>query len=378
MWRNTFEFGQIEAPQSLEREIARRTLSMGALFCAAAAVLFALLYALTGPTEFAAPHIIAAAVLAAVAFVPARNPTGSMYLAVTVGLLLFGYQLLLLGRVDNGISVWFLVPIIAATMLGMRNLAIYCGAVSAAEMVGVVAATHLAGLRAQVVIPHSDLVMVVSIFSVATLSGLFAFLTLRARQRLMHELGTRNQALENALEEARLARNKAIEAAQAKERFFANLTHEIRTPLNGIAGTAELLQHTALSAEQQPLATALEASTQNLVELVNAMLDHAKMSAGRVRVDRAPVHLQNLARDLQNLFGAHATGKGVAFDVAVADDVPAWIETDGIKLQQIIANLVSNAIKFTDRGAVAVKVRCGAAANAGGGIRLVVEVADTG
>lgn len=362
----------------LEKEIARRTLRTGALFCSAAAALFSLLYAVSGPAEFVAPHIIVAAVLALIAAIPARDQTGSAYLAVTAGLLLFGYQLMLMGRIDNGIAVWFLVPVIAATMLGMRRLAVYCSAITVAEIAGVVVAVHLGGLRGQVVLPHGDLIMAISIFSVLTLCGLFALIGQRARERLILEAEARSTALGDALEQTRLARNKAIEAAQDKDRFFANLTHEIRTPLSGIAGTAELLQHTALSAAQRPLAEALGASTRNLVELVNAMLDHAKISAGHVRVERAPVQLRNLARELRDLFGAHAADKRLAFGVTVADAAPAWIETDGIKLLQIVGNLVSNAIKFTARGSVAVRARCAIPARAGGALRLVVEVADTG
>ena len=378
MWQNTFEFGNVDAPQSLEIEIARRTLRMGALFCAVAALVFALLYALGGPAKFAPPHVVAAIVLAGIAMAPMRNPTGLLYLAVTVGLLLFGYQLLLLARVDNGITVWFLVPIIVGTMLGMHRLALYCGVIAAAETVGVVLAARFGGLHAQVVLPHPDLVMVMSIISVATLAALFASLTQRARERLIREVGTRNAALEEALEEARLARNEAIQAAQAKERFFANLTHEIRTPLNGIAGTAEMLQHTALSVDQEPLAKALGASTRHLVELVNAMLDHAKMRAGHVRVERAPVQLHDMARDLRDLFRARAADRGLAFEVSVAENVPAWVETDAIKLQQIIANLVANAIKFTERGSVGLKLHCRPAARADGNMLLVVDVVDTG
>ena len=378
MWQKTFEFEFAEASQLLEGEVARRTLSMGALFSAVAAALFAALYALSGPAEFVAPHLVAAALLAIIAAIRTRDSTGPLYLAVTVGLLLFGYQLLLLGRIDNGISVWFLVPITAAMILGMRGLAIYCSTITVVEIAGVVVAARMGKFRGEVVVPGADLVMAISIFSVLTLCGLFAFIAQRARQRLMDEVGARNETLVDALEQTRLARNKAIEAVQAKERFFANLTHEIRTPLNGIAGTAELLRHTALSAEQQPLARALEASTRQLVELVNAMLDHAKMSAGHVKVERAPVRLQDLAQDLRHLYGAHAADKRLAFKVVVADDAPAWIEADGIKLQQIVGNLVANAIKFTDRGSVIVKVRCRIPASAGDAMRLVVEVADTG
>jgi len=375
MWRNWLEFGPEESPQLLEGQVALRTIRSGALFCTVSAAFFAVLYAWRGPVEFSLPHVVAAVFLFVVAVLPTRTPTLPLYLAITFGLLLFGYQLVLLGRIDNGITLWFLVPISAALLLGMRRLATYCIALSAAEILGVVGTARLGWLQPQVVIPEADLVMAISFFGVMTLVGLFSFITLRARKLLMQALENRNAELEAALEAARLARNEAVEASQAKERFFANLTHEIRTPLTGIAGTAELLQQTALSAEQRPLIQALGSSTRNLAELVNAMLDHAKMRAGHVGVELAPLRLRDLARDVEGLFAARAADKRLGFEVAVSGDAPEWVETDLVKLRQILGNLVGNAIKFTSRGAVTVRIRCNEGKE---GLRLIVVVADTG
>ena len=361
-----------------DREIARSTISRGAMFCAVAAVVFAAMYGLRGPVEFALPHLVASVMLAGVAAMRPHNPGIPLYLVVAMGLLLFGYQLLLLGNVSNGIVVWFLVPFVAAVLLGMLRLAAFCVVVTVLEVGGVAIGAKLGVIPVQVALPNPDAVMAISIFSVMGLCGGFAYITLTERRRLMRDAATRNEALAQALDEARLARNEAVEASQAKERFFANLTHEIRTPLTGIAGTAELLQQTSLSTEQQPLVHALGASTQNLAELVNAMLDHAKMRAGHVGVEPGPLNLRDMARDLHNLFQARAADRRLAFSVAVADGAPAWIETDGVKLRQIVGNLVSNAIKFTDRGGVAVRMRCAVAEGAGGSLRLHIEVADTG
>ena len=358
---------------SLELDLTRAMIVRGALFCAVSALLFAGIYALRGPIEFAMPHVIAAIVLGLIAAVPNHNPSVSLYLAIGLGMLLFGYQLLLLASINNGIVLWLMVPFVAAVMLGRFRLAAWCMAIAIAETVGVVAGSRLGWLQPKVVVPEADMVMAASIVGVMALSGIFAYIALDARRQLTRELAVRNEALRHALEETGQARNVAVEASQAKERFFANLTHEIRTPLTGIAGTVELLRQTALSAEQGPLVKALWSSTGNLADLVNAILDHARMRAGHVSVDLAPVDLQALAGDLRALFGARAGDKGLEFEVGLDPGLPQWIETDGVKLRQIVSNLISNALKFTASGTVGVRL-----AAADGGHSLRVEVEDSG
>lgn len=180
------------------------------------------------------------------------------------------------------------------------------------------------------------------------------------------------------MEQARQAREQAEQAAEAKERFFANITHEIRTPLSGIAGSIELLQHAQLNADQRPLLAALATSSQNLVQLVNAILDHAKLRAGHAHVESAPLKLSQLALDLSDLYAARAADKGLRLSLHVHEDLPEWISCDEIKLKQIIGNLMANAIKFTERGAVKVRIQVGPADPAKQTRRLEVLVTDTG
>jgi signal transduction histidine kinase len=366
------------AATSLDDELVRRAVRAGALFSAVGAALFGVFYQLTGPSEFFLPNVATAVCLVAVAAIRPRDATVALWIGLSIGLLLFGYELIRLGGVDNGVTVWLLAPNVGALILGARRVAIYCATVSGLEIVGVVVARHLGWLTGGLVVAHADIVMAASMVAVVALCGIFAHITVRARRGLMRDVEARNAALAAALEEARTARSAAVAAAEAKDRFFANLTHEIRTPLTGIAGSAELLLHTGLSAEQAPLAGALRVSTENLVSLVNAMLEHARLRAGHVAVERAPVEVRLIAGDMAQLFRTQAADKGVALSLVVADDVPERVVTDGIKLRQIVGNLVSNAIKFTARGSVEVRMGLGSPPGAGRDPELIVDVADTG
>lgn len=380
MWRlNYKEFGRLDEPNLHELEVTRSTVRPGSMFAAGVALLISGIYALFGPVELSSSTLLASGAFALIAAIRTRNAIIPVYSAVTTGLLLFGYHLILLGRIDNGVCVWFFAPNFAAMILGMRNLVKYCGVMTITEILGVLVGAHV-GLfpAARVVLPDADVHMAVSMISVLIICGFFAFINLRAHQRLSKELATRNKTLADALEETRLARNEALAASLAKERFFANLTHEIRTPLNGIAGTVELLEHTALSTEQQPFSKALGVSTRNLIELVNNMLDHAKITAGHTKIECEPLNLRQFAQELLGMFGARAAEKKIDFKVDVAEGSPAWVNTDGIKIKQIAGNLVSNAIKFTSHGSVDVGLHCAVPVGASERLRLILEVTDTG
>lgn len=380
MWGLEFEEADhFERPDLIEGVVVRNTVRAGSLCAAVNALLFSGLYLLRGPAELAMPNFVASLAFGLIAAIRMRNATIGLYSALTIGLLLFGYQLLLLGRIDNGIAVFFLVPNVAATLLGLRNLARYCGAITFIELAGVVVGARLGWFPVgRVRLPEPDIVMAASMIATLVLCGLFALITRRARQRVTVELVARNGELAAALEETRIARNEAVEASLAKERFFANLTHEIRTPLNGIAGTVELLQQTPRSAEQQPLADALSVSTRNLVELVNTILDHAKIAAGHTKIERAPVSIRHLAQELLETFGARAAEKEIALNVVVAQESPDWIESDAVKIKEIVGNLISNAVKFTSRGSVEVSLQCDGPAVPPEKVRLIAEVVDTG
>lgn len=358
--QNTFDFGPDEEPQLLEDGIARRLVRTGSLLCAVSAVFFAAMYAWRGPVEFSAPHIAAAAILLAIWAFPVRTSTAPIYLAVTVALLLFGYQLVLLGRIDNGIAMWFLVPFVATMMLGMRRLAIFCGTLTVVEICGVVAAARIGWLHSRVVLPEADLVMAISVLAVMTLLGMFAVITLRARRVLMRELSLRNAALGEALEEARLARNVAIEAAQAKERLYANLSaankeletfaysisHDLRAPLRGIDGFSHMLSEEygdLLDAQGKGYLDRVRAAAQRMGTLIDDILELSRVSRHSMR--HGQVNLSQLAQEVLDEL-AQASPASTA-ETVIEEGCIAFGDPQLLRI--LMQNLLENAWKYSGR-----------------------------
>ena len=157
-------------------------------------------------------------------------------------------------------------------------------------------------------------------------------------------------------EEMQRARDLALEAAQTRAEFLANMSHEIRTPLNAIVGTAELLQLAELNPEQRERAAVIESSSRLLMAIVSDVLDFSKLSAGRVVLEKIPFDLRNLAETTVESFKPAADTKGVALKLRLDDKLPQRVEGDPNRLQQILNNLISNAIKFTSSGEVRVSI----------------------
>ena len=329
-----FSFRHGGDPHLLEGEIGLRTVRIGALFCAVAAIGFAGLYAWRGPAEFAAPHVFAAAILAVIAYLPTRTGAMPLYLAVTVGLLLFGYQLILLGRVDNGVVVWFLVPFSAAMILGMHRVAIYSGAVAAIEIVGVVASARMGWLQGRVAFPESDLVMAVSVLSVMTLVGLFAFIAQRARRRLMHELEMRNANL--------AAVNKELES------FAYSISHDLRAPLRGIDGFAHMLAEEyggVLDAQGMNYLERVRAAAQRMGALIDDILELSRISRHSMR--RSKVSLTRLAHEVLEELAQSAPARQV--ETAIEEGCVAFGDPQLLRI--MMQNLLENAWKYTGREA---------------------------
>jgi signal transduction histidine kinase len=148
------------------------------------------------------------------------------------------------------------------------------------------------------------------------------------------------------------ARVKAEEASRMKSEFLASMSHELRTPLNGIIGFAELLRDEAENEEGRENAEIIERSSRHLLELVNSILDIAKIEAGEMVLSRQPVPLRKLAAEVASVHQATAAAKGVAFAVDMADGLPDTVEADPTRLRQILHNLLNNAVKFTEAGEV--------------------------
>jgi len=164
---------------------------------------------------------------------------------------------------------------------------------------------------------------------------------------------------------------KQPERRRSQDRLMATVSHELRTPLNGIIGTASLLAETGLDANQQSYVRTIRQSAGQLLDMLNNVLDFARLSEGRFELDRSAVSVADLAQDVCELLATRAHEKGLDLAVCARPGVPARIETDGTRLRQILFNLVGNAIKFTERGSVLVDMEA-----ADG--RLAIGVRDTG
>lgn len=167
------------------------------------------------------------------------------------------------------------------------------------------------------------------------------------------------------------ARKVAETALAARSQFVANVSHEIRTPLNGVLGLAELLQATALDTEQREYVEAIAASGHTLRRLINDVLDFAKLEGARMRLTEAPLSPGDLVMETASLFRAQAESKGLRIDVRVDESTPNRIWGDIGRLNQILNNLVHNAVKFTERGRVAMECKRE-------GDQLRITVTDTG
>jgi len=162
--------------------------------------------------------------------------------------------------------------------------------------------------------------------------------------------------LKTMMGKLRVAKEKAEQASRAKSYFLANMSHEIRTPLNGIVGMLRLLSGTPLSPEQRRMLDSAQHSSDFLLNLLNDLLDLSKIEAGQLELEKKPFSIKALLDQLESMFSIQVAERGLKFSTFLAPDVPEVLVGDHLRLRQILTNLVSNAIKFTDKGFVAVYV----------------------
>lgn len=172
------------------------------------------------------------------------------------------------------------------------------------------------------------------------------------------------------------AKDAAEADLRAKEGFLAMMSHEIRTPMNGILGLVELLRNTALTPAQHRMLTLAHESGHALAQILDDILDYARIEAGRLAIVPAPVDLRELLDSVSSLLLPQAQRKGLQLRVHVSAEVPATVRADGIRMRQILFNLLGNAIKFTDRGSIT--LHASVETSAGGTASLLLEVQDTG
>ncbi|NDY56837.1 response regulator [Desulfovibrio sulfodismutans] len=214
----------------------------------------------------------------------------------------------------------------------------------------------------------------------AALGGVWLFYRLRLsrverkRLELAAMVDERTLALRREIEERKTAEERlreakfsAEQAAMAKSEFLARMSHEIRTPINIIMGMADLLSESGLSDRQRRYVSSFQSAGELLLAIINDILDFSKIEAGRIELEHVVFSLNEELRRVADLAAFRATGKGLGFSWAIADDVPDFVVGDPARLRQVLMNLLGNALKFTVSGEVRLRVERNAATTRTGG-----------
>jgi signal transduction histidine kinase/DNA-binding response OmpR family regulator len=189
----------------------------------------------------------------------------------------------------------------------------------------------------------------------------------------LHEAEQRNLTLESELGEILTL---AEDASRAKTEFLATMSHEIRTPLNGILPILEMLRDTPLDREQLKMVQTAQGSSRHLLRIINDILDFAKAESGKLQLEAIEIDVRDLVGSVAELMGGSARNRNLKLSSSVADNVPQVVRGDPIRLRQVLINLVSNAIKFTEEGGIRIEVSLGQTSQKE--VELLFAVADTG
>jgi PAS domain S-box-containing protein len=164
------------------------------------------------------------------------------------------------------------------------------------------------------------------------------------------------EELRHAKEIAESSAAEANAASLAKTVFLASMSHEIRTPLNGVIGMTELLFKTPLNSDQLESVELIRISGETLLSVINDILDYSKIESEHLQLEQVDLGLRSLVEDTLDIFSSVANKKDVAFGAYIDTNVPAWIIGDPVRIRQILSNILNNAVKFTEKGEISVKI----------------------
>jgi len=212
-------------------------------------------------------------------------------------------------------------------------------------------------------------------------TALLALLLLSLHRLRVSQLQQRSAELElrvaERTETLRVAQQEAVAAGQAKTEFLALMSHEIRTPLNAVLGVTSVLERTALVPRQEELLLLIRSSGELLLSLINDILDFSKIESGKLALHETVFSLSSCVGGSIDLLRAMAASKGLDVTLQISESAPEWVRLDATRLRQVLINLLGNAIKFTDQGAVQVSVDAQSLPDEDAYL-LRVEVKDTG
>ncbi|TWI74133.1 signal transduction histidine kinase [Desulfobotulus alkaliphilus] len=194
--------------------------------------------------------------------------------------------------------------------------------------------------------------------------------------RIGRQLADNFIQLEHLMEKTRILASQAHSASEAKGQFLANMSHEIRTPMNGVIGMAELLLETKMDPVQRNYAEMIRSSGEGLLEIITRVLDYSKMEAGCENLSQEPFSLRDLMEESLDVLAISAATRKIGLTGWIRREIPDALEGDALRLKQVLVNLLGNAVKFTEKGEVCLRITMESESEKN--LMLRFEVADTG